>query len=80
MDDDHPVRDDAYCYDEILVNVESLESAGAFKPEQLGYIIHMFENSSILDFKSGLLRITRRLWSLLRNLYCVTKTLCKPMI
>ena len=27
----------------------------------------------ILYFKSGLLRNTRMLWSLLRNLYCVTK-------
>ena len=34
------------CYDEILVNVESLESAGDFKPEHLGYIIHIFENTS----------------------------------
>ena len=32
-------RDVAYCYNEILVNVESLESSGAFKPEHLGYII-----------------------------------------
>ena len=29
---DHPGRDAADCYDVILVNVESLESAGAFKP------------------------------------------------
>ena len=42
----HPGRDAADCYDAILVNVESLESAGAFKPEQLGYIIHIFENTS----------------------------------
>ena len=42
---DHPGRDAADCYDEILVNVESLESAGAFKPEHLGYIIHIFENT-----------------------------------
>ena len=42
---DHPGRDAADCYDTILVNVESLESAGAFKPEHLGYIIHIFENT-----------------------------------
>ena len=34
----------------------------------------------ILDFKSGLLRSTMRLWSLLRNLYCVTKMSCTLMI
>ena len=33
-------------YDAILVNVESLESARAFKPEHLGYIIHIFEDTS----------------------------------
>ena len=36
----------ADCYDEILVNVESLESAGAFNPEHLGYIIRIFEDNS----------------------------------
>ena len=43
---DHPGRDAADCYDAILVNVESLESARAFKPEHLGYIIHIFEKTS----------------------------------
>ena len=43
---DHPGRDAADCHDTILVNVESLESAGAFKPEHLGYIIRIFENTS----------------------------------
>ena len=33
---DHPGRDAADCYNTILVNVESVESAGAFKPEHLG--------------------------------------------
>ena len=42
----HPGRDAADCYDEILVNVESLESSGAFKPEHLGYIIHILENTT----------------------------------
>ena len=42
---DHPGRDAADCYDTILVNVQSLESAGAFKTEHLGYIIHIFENT-----------------------------------
>ena len=43
---DHPVGGVADCYDAILVNVESLESAGAFKPEHLGYIIRIFEDTS----------------------------------
>ena len=34
----------------ILVNVESLESAGAFKPEHLGYIIRIFEDTSDTRF------------------------------
>ena len=42
---DHPGRDAADCHDEILVNVESLESARAFNPEHLGYIIGIFENT-----------------------------------
>ena len=29
----HPGRDSADCYDAILVNVESRESSGSFKPE-----------------------------------------------
>ena len=43
---DNPDRDVADCYDAILVNIESLESAGAFKPEHLGYIIRIFEDTS----------------------------------
>ena len=43
---DHPGRDAADLYDAILENVESLESAGDFKPNHLGYIIHIFENTS----------------------------------
>ena len=40
---DHLGRDAADCHDEILVNMEGLESAGVFKPEHLGYIISIFE-------------------------------------
>ena len=32
-------------YDAILVNVESLESAGAFKTEHLVYIIRIYEDT-----------------------------------
>ena len=43
---DHTGRNSADCYDAMLVNVESLESAGAFKPKHLGYIICIFEDTS----------------------------------
>ena len=43
---DHLGRDAADCYDAMLVNVEFLESSGAFKPDHLGYIIHIYENIS----------------------------------
>ena len=43
---DHPGGGVADCCDSILVNVELLESAGAFKPNHLGYIIRIFEDNS----------------------------------
>ena len=43
---DNQGGDTADCYDAILENVEGLESAGAFKPKHLGYIISIFENTS----------------------------------
>ena len=42
----HPGGDVTDCYDAILVNVESLESAAAFTPEHLGYIIRISEDTS----------------------------------
>ena len=51
---DHPVRDAADCYDEILVNVESSESAGSFKPEHLDFISFTYLRILlIIDFISG---------------------------
>ena len=44
-------RDVADFYDEILVNKESHESAGAFKPEHIGYIIRIFEDTSNSIFR-----------------------------
>ena len=35
----------------ILVDAERLESAGAFKPEHLGYIIRFFEDTSDSRFR-----------------------------
>ena len=42
---DNHVEDTADYYNAILENVESLESAGSFKPEHIGYIISIFENA-----------------------------------
>ena len=42
---DHPGGNVTDFYDAILVDVERFESAGAFKPEHLGYIIHIFEDT-----------------------------------
>ena len=47
----HPGSDASDCYNAILVDVESLESDGAFKTEHLGYIIQIFDNTSNSIFK-----------------------------
>ena len=39
------------CCPAILVDAERLESAGAFKPEHLGYIIRIFEDTSDSRFR-----------------------------
>ena len=41
------------CCAAILVDAERLESAGAFKPEHLGYIIRIFEDNSDSRFRLG---------------------------
>ena len=43
-------KDVADCCDVILVNAERLVSAEAFKPEQVGYIICIFEDTSDYRF------------------------------
>ena len=43
---DHPGENVADCCDKILVDSERLESDGAFKPDHLGYTIHIFEDTS----------------------------------
>ena len=43
---DNSVENIADCYYEILVYAERLESAGAFKPNHLGYIICICEDTS----------------------------------
>ena len=44
--EDNLGRNVEYCCDEILLDVERLESSGAFKPEHLKYIIRIFEDTS----------------------------------
>ena len=39
------------CCAAILVDYERLESDGAFKPEHLGYITHIFEDTSESRFR-----------------------------
>ena len=46
----HPRENVTYCCDIILVYVECLESDGAFNPEYLDYIIHIFEDTSDYRF------------------------------
>ena len=43
---DIPGKNVVECCDDILVDVERLDSAGTFKPEHLGYIIRIFEDTS----------------------------------
>ena len=42
----HPGENVTNCCAEILVDADRLESAGAFKPDHLGYITHIFEDTS----------------------------------
>ena len=42
----YPGQNVTDCCAAILVNDESLESAGAFKPKHLGYTIRIFEDTS----------------------------------
>ena len=47
----YPWENVTYCCAAILVDVLRLESAGAFKPEHLGYIILIFEDTSDSRFR-----------------------------
>ena len=77
---DNQGGDTADCYDAILENVDGL---GVPEPLSLSTSAISFASLRILlilDLISGQLRSTRRLWSLIRNLYCVTKTSWTLMI
>ena len=43
---DHSWKKVSDCCNAIMVDLERLDSAIAFKPEHLGYIIHIFEDTS----------------------------------
>ena len=47
----YPGENVTYCCEAILVDAERLECAGAFKPEHLGYITHIFEDTSDSRFR-----------------------------
>ena len=47
----YPGENVADCCTAILVHAERLESSGAFKPDHLGYITHIFEDSSDSRFR-----------------------------
>ena len=72
--------DAADCYDAILVNVESLESAGAFKTKHLGYIICVFENTSDSRFHIWASQKYQEVMEFVKKIYCLTKTSCTLMI
>ena len=65
----YPGTNDTDCCAEILVDAERLESAWAFKPEQLGYIIRIFEDTSDSRF---------RLWAIhkYKEVMDIIKKLC----
>ena len=46
-----PGENVTYCCAAILVDAERLESAGPFKPEHLGYITRIFEDTSDSIFR-----------------------------
>ena len=43
----YPVENVTYCCAAIFVDAERLESAGAFKPDHLGYITRISEDTSV---------------------------------
>ena len=48
---DHPGENVTDFCDAILVDAERLESAGSFNPKHIGYIIHIFEDTSDYKFE-----------------------------
>ena len=63
----YPVEKVTDCCAAILVDAEHLESSGAFKPEHIGYITHIFEDTSESRF---------RLWTI-QNYKVVTEFIKK---
>ena len=65
------------CCDLILVDADHLDSSRDFNSKYFGYITNIFEDTSDSRFFFGKLISTRRLQSLLINVVCVTRVLCK---
>ena len=77
---DHSGGNVTYCCDVILVDLERLESAGAFKLEHLGYTTHIFEGTSDSRFHLWATQKYKEVMDFVNNFVCATKTLCGLMI
>ena len=66
----YPGEDVTDCCAAILVDAERLESAGTFKPEHLGYIIRIFEDTSDSRFRLWDIQTYKEVAELIKKL-CV---------
>ena len=57
------------CCAEILVNAEHLENSGAFKPEHLGYITCIFEDTSDSIFRIWAIQKYKEVTEFIKKLY-----------
>ena len=57
------------CCAAILVDAERHESVGAFKPEQLGYITHIFEDTSDSWFRPWYIQKYKEVVEFIKKLY-----------
>ena len=77
---DHPGGNVTDCYDTILVDVELLESSGAFKPKHPGYTIRIFEDTSNSRIYIWATNKYKEVMDFVKIFLYVTKTSCKLMI
>ena len=57
-----------YCCAAVLVDYQRLESAGAFKPDHLGYITHIFEYTSDSRFHLWAIHKYKEVTEFIKNL------------
>ena len=57
-----------YFCESILVDAERLESSGAFKPEHLGYITRIFEDTSDSRFRLWYIQKYKEVTEFIKNL------------